>query len=124
MNTTETSDCISERLGNNLEKWESNWERKASIWENLVNMTGMMVSSFSRGYNLETRENRRVKMENMMEMKGCSLAKLVSRKVMLDYMMGMLENKRERLVSMRERWVNRREKLDCKMAKWDYKTEM
>ena len=82
MNTTETSNCILETLGNNLEKWESNWERKASIWENLVNMTGMMVSSFSRGYNSETRENRRVKMENMMEMKGCSLAKLVSRKVM------------------------------------------
>jgi hypothetical protein len=73
-----------EKLGSNLVRWENNWERKASIWENLVNMMAMMVNSFclTRGCNLGKRGNRRVKMENMMEMKDCSLVMLVSRKVM------------------------------------------
>lgn len=49
---------------------------------------------------------------------------LASRKVTLDYMTGKLGNRRARWVSMMATLVNKRVRLDCKMAKWDYKMEM
>ena len=69
-----------------------------------MNTTEKMGSSFCliRGYNLGKKENKRVMMENMMEMMDCSLVMLVSRKVMLDYMMEMLENMKARSVSKME----------------------
>lgn len=69
-----TSDCIWGRLVSNLERLENNWERKASISENLGNTTATMVSSFglTPEYNLGMRGSKRVKKENMMGMKDCS----------------------------------------------------
>jgi hypothetical protein len=94
-----------EKLGSNWEKLESNSEKKASTWETLVNMMAMMVSSFclTRGCNLGRKGNRTVRTENTMEMKGCSWARLASRRVMLDYRKEMLENKKERWVNMMEK---------------------